>query len=505
MNWTFIALLLFFVSASCGKKVDGNGSEESVSKAEALINDRKFEQAIALLEPLSERYPDNFKIQEKLLHAYAGAGTFEALKVIDIWKKMEKELKKKNTTKVNQRDLGLSARSFQSRAERILAPLPKLTNKQSQRLDQAINLYQKLGLEVDSAGKYRNFKWGTLHIYRLAINSKIILADVSKASEQKPLDKKKIEEAVFSKISIIGQDIFMVYRLFGNSYDNIKKLTDGVDKMISKAVDDKKFKLQVNETVLDQAEFFHSVLADNIGAASILVKKLSDIFSGNSFSSKWTDFLDVLPGNEQITESEQNIISLIKIFLKTFAEKHPEFEEKIKGLFNAEFKTLLTKAANDSIRLKNMDPLQEFFDSKRIEVQVIVSYYKVLRNEIKMSDLSDDIQQQIEPLTKKLKHDSLEASWIKVTEDIKKEEARIKESASSEGTTKLLELNKKRDEIKSQLDALKRYLGALGPISDAAMEAPVDDEPNSEQADQEPSEGVEDEVESTDETNDLVE
>src|SRR5690606_34288350 len=125
--------------------------------------------------------------------------------------------------------------------------IPEINIKQKLRLNQAIDLYQGLGFRVDNAGKDNNFKWGTLHIYRLAINLKQMVQEAKQIqTESEGIDLKAVEMAMIPKLKVIGQDIFMAYKLFSNSFEKIKKITDNVDHIIAKTVNDKNFKLKVN-------------------------------------------------------------------------------------------------------------------------------------------------------------------------------------------------------------------------------------------------------------------
>lgn len=459
MKWTSLILALFLFSASCGKRVHSPGEEKkekSIASAETLINDRKYTSAIEELEALLRLHPDDERIKIKLFHAYAGAGTFEALKVVGMWKKMEKVIKApgKHKNDLKGKDLKIQALNLEARINRILAPLPILTSEEARRLDQAVSLYQELGLKVDNAGSYNNFKWGTIHLYRLALNAKIIMVEVDKTREQRGrFELKKLEKALLPRLSVMGQDIFMAYKLFGHSYEKIQKLTKAVDKLIAKAVENTEFRLKVDETVTDQTEFFMRFLSDNIEAATVIVKKISDLYSDANLGNL-DGLSSLLPKQEEVEESEKNIERLIKVFLQNFSEKHPEFEDKVQNLFNDDFRKAVTGAMNKSIKVKSTKPLKHLFASKQHEIEVIVSYYRILRKEIHESDLNDSIREAIEPLRKKISLEALKDQQKKIEADIEALKNEKKGEASDERAQFLSSLELKKSEVSGQIKSL---------------------------------------------------
>ncbi len=490
-------IILFIMLVSCGKQV-GSEQGESLASASALIDAGKYEGAIAILEPALKKHPHNDELSIKLLHAYAGAGTFEALKVVKIAKQIEKRFDNKdkrinvsirirgNRDKITQ-NIQAEGDELVANLAWILKPLPRLNARQARRLNQAVDLFQKLGLKVTTAGKYRNFKWGTLHVYRLGVTLKAVMRDLKLARKaNNKWDMEKAETAVISRLSIMGQDVFMAYKLFGNSYSRIQKLTKVIDKAIAKAVEDSKFKLKVDETVQDQAEFFQNMLSDNVGAAAILVRKISKLYSGNAFQDRWQGIFNILPSTAEVSESEKKIVILIEVFLKNFFDRHPEIEEKLKNLFSNEMRENFIKAMQDSIRTKNSVPLKEFFDPRYRELRVIVAYYRILRKELKESDLEEGIRNEIKPLRQKIELEALKSEWSRVNTDILSEQSRLHEEATEQFNQNLQALLSR----KSTLDSLMK------PLQDALSGAVPDefpDKPSAEQAE-----------ETADLTNDLV-
>ena len=280
MKFNVTILLIALTLAGCGKQVNHSSQEQTMASVQSQLDKGQYESAIQTLEALRSAHPNDEEIKIKLLHSYAGAGSFEALKVVNIWKEVEGLLK--DLKKQQEDELKASAKaSLDNLAitlEKILEPIPELTPKQKTRLGQAIALYQELGFKVETAGKYNNFKWGTLHVYRLAVNLKEMVKEAKRIQlENQSIDLKAIEKAMIPKLKVLGQDIFMAYKLFGNSFDKIKKITDGIDKLIAKTVKDEDFKLKVSTIAKTEGEFFESLLRDNINAASVLMRNLCEV------------------------------------------------------------------------------------------------------------------------------------------------------------------------------------------------------------------------------------
>ncbi len=466
MKFNVTILLIALSVAGCGKKVDHDSKTTTLSAVEAQLNSGQYEKAIETLEALRVNHPNDEQIKIKLLHSYAGAGSFEALKVVGIWKEIEGLLKEfKNRQK---EDLKASAKqsldNFAIELEKLLAPIPELSPKQKLRLNQAIALYQELGFKVETAGKYNNFKWGTLHIYRLAVNLKEMVKEAKQIQvEGDSIDLKAIEKAMVPKLKVMGQDIFMAYKLFGNSFDKIKKITESVDKIIAKTVNDKEFKLKVNALAKSEGEFFSSLIQDNINAASVLIRKLGDIYVENGHKERLENLVKTaLPSEQEIKESQRRIEALVKVFIKNFTSEHPEIEEKLKSIFTEDLKKEIIAAAKESIKVKNTNPLKELLSSKKPEIEVLNSYYLLLKDEVKASDIEEDIKDELESLKSKVDLELIKEELKAIAEALKEDTKVVQLGAEAIVYKTRDQLLERQKVLEKEIKWLEKYLGDLG-------------------------------------------
>jgi hypothetical protein len=465
MKFNVTILLIALSVAGCGKKVDHDSKATTLSAVEAQLNNGEFEKAIETLESLKANHPNDEQIKIKLLHSYAGAGSFEALKVVSIWKEVEGLLKE--LRKSQEDDLKASAKqsldNFAIELEKLFAPIPELSPKQKLRLNQAITLYQELGFKVETAGKYNNFKWGTLHIYRLAVTLKELVKEAKEIQvEGDSINLKAIERAMIPKLKVIGQDIFMAYKLFGNSFDKIKKITESIDKIVAKTVNDKDFKLKVNALAKSEGEFFSSLIQDNINAASVLVKKLGDIYVENGHQERLQNLVKTaLPSEQEIKASERRIEALVKVFIKNFTSENPEIEERLKSIFTESLKQQIIASAKESIKVKNTNPLKELLASKKPEIEVLNSYYLLLKNEVKASDIEEELKDELESLKKKVDLELIKEELKAISEALKEDTQVIKLGAETIMYSTRDQLLERQKLLKKETKWLEKYLGDL--------------------------------------------
>lgn len=468
-------MVLSLVLAGCGKKIDSSSKDASVSKASALLDSGNFEGAIQVLEPLHASNPNDAEVNDKLLHAYAGAGSFEALKVAEIWKEIEsiiEDIKKDQKDKLKKATLQ-NADNLVGEIERILKPIPELTDLQKQRLDQAIKLYKDLGLTVESAGKYNNFKWGVLHTYRLAINVKAIVSSVRRSNQESgKVDLKGIEKLVMPKLKLVGQDLFMAYKLYSNSFDKIKKVTDSIDKILAKTIKDENFKLKINTLAKDEGEFFKSLINDNIKASSSLLSMLGDIYHNNGHKEKMKELVKKLPTEEELKETQKRIETLVKVFIDQFNNDHPEVEGKLKAIFTEQLKLEVLDAVKLSLKARNTNPLKELLESKKPEVEVLKSYYLILKGDLEASDLEENLKAEVEIIKKKVDLEMLKSELKEIAEAFRADakvvelggEALLAKNAEQLKIRKEaleIEINKIRDDLDGLTDELKENLNAV--------------------------------------------
>lgn len=484
MKQIIFLMCLMFVLVSCGQKVDHSAKEASIANASKMMDAGDFEAAITVLESVHHSNPDDMDISIKLLHAYSGAGSFEALKVAQIWKDIQEELQViKNEEKAKlDKSVLKSADNLVANLEKTLKPIPELSEKQLQRLDQAIDLYNELGMTVETAGKYNNFKWGALHVYRLAINVKSVVSAVRKnTSEGDKLNLKAIEAVVMPKLKIMGRDLFLAYKLYSNSFDKIKKITDSIDKLIGKTIKDENFKLKISTIAKDEGEFYKSLINDNIKASSVLLSKLSDIYHNNGHKDKVKDLVGKLPSEEELKETQKRIEGLVKVFIDQFREDHPEVESKLKSIFTEQLKIDVLESIKLSLKARNTDPLKELLESKRPEMEVIKSYYLILKGEFEESSLEEDLKAEVNALKSKVDLEMLKIELKEIAEALRQDSKVVELGADA-----IMHQNKEKLEArKVKLEAdIKKITDDLDCITDELKENIKAEDPDKETEEQ---------------------
>jgi hypothetical protein len=493
MKLSTIALASMLAIAGCGKNVKHSDHEMKMASVQSQLDSGHYEAAIQKLEVMRIASPENEEM--KLLHSYAGAGSFEAMKVISVWKEVEqilKDIRKENEARV-EKSLKANVDAMAGQLERVLEPIPELSAHQKKRLNQAIALYQELGFKVETAGKYTNFKWGTLHVYRLAVTVKDLVKEARRVqAESKKVDLKAIEKVVLPRMKIMGQDIFMAYKLFSNSFDKIKKITDSVDIIIAKTIKDDNFKLKINTLAKSEGEFFKSLLKDNVSAASVLVRKLGDIYHEKGVEARVKDSLKAnLPSEQEVRDSAKKIEVLVRIFIEKFTDENPQIEDKLKSIFTEDLKRDLIAAAKNSIKVKNTSPLKALLESKKPEIEILNSYFMLLKSEVKESDLEENIQVEIDGLKKKVKLELLKEELEKIGEDLKPELKVVEAGAEALLHRNEEQLVERQKFLKGEINDLKEYLGNLSKGLKESLNAENPDEEKMDQIIEETKELVE--------------
>lgn len=423
INYPLLQLLILIVIfTGCGKKIEHNSQDSRLAKANAYINHKKFEKAVDVLEKLHQEDPYNKNIQSKLMHAMAGAGGFESLKLLKVGKEIEKLIKEfterlerqmiydrrvvvreiepedssGNTlmksehinSRNNKRKTEEDTESSQSLdiikgVEKLLEPVPNLNKRQLEYLDQAISLYQKFDIEVLNTSEYSNFKWATLHVFRMAVNIKKLVTNFQIVCPQgDSCDLFKFQILIIPGFSSFGLDLFMSYKLYEHSFDRIKDYPKAIDKIIAYLIKDKKFKLQVNTKAKNINEFYSSLIKDNSQGVNRFIKKS----------------LDLYVHNEQTQETSKKVQALFQLFLENILKKNTDMESDLKDIFTDELKGKALESINLVLKKKSFDPVSELLKSKGHEMDVLTTYYKVVLGELSESEIPEQIRIDVEKL-----------------------------------------------------------------------------------------------------------
>lgn len=369
-----LILALGFLLLSCGKKVARDHESRDLSSAEALLNARDFEAAILKLRSMHEQDPQNKRISEKYLHALAGGAGFESLKILKMSDDVQKAIKAmdENPSSDARADL-----------ERALRPLPLLSERQQTHLEEAIALYNELRLSSETAGSYNNFKWGTLHLYRMAVTAKLIAGEVSAATpEGHSADILEIERAVLKRFPTMGLDLFLAHKLYENSFDLVKKFTTVITKAIARFAGDKGFRIKIRSSYSSQKDFYQGLVEDNREAVAKILTKIFRVYQDQS----------------RLTGDEKKTAALFQLSLENLQKGQDEIHEKLKSIFTREiqddFKAALSKVVSEG----DAGGIKDFLNSDREDIQSIVTTYQVFTGNLSETDVPEHLKDRVKIL-----------------------------------------------------------------------------------------------------------
>jgi hypothetical protein len=457
-----IILATLTLYGSCGMKVERTDSQMELARVQNLLNARNYDEAINSLEVMRNRNPADQEVSIKLLHAYAGAAGFESLKVYGIWGEVQQALKELKENAKAEAKLTIKQGLDQLLAdfERVLEPIPELSPRQKRRLDQAIALYQELGLTVENAGKYNNFKWGSLHVYRLAVSLKAIASEAKQFQlDSEKVDLKAIERALLPQLKSMGKDAFMAYRLYSNSFEKIEKLVSGVNKLIAQTIGDREFKLRINELAKSESEFYTSLLNDNLRAASVLIGKTIEIYQQEGHEDAVKEAVRAnLPSEQDARDSAKNVEMLIKTLIANFSAEHSEVEAGLKNIFTDELKNEVSEAIRESMAVKNSGPLKELLSSRRPDLEVIKSYYLLAQGYIQASDIEQDLAAEVEALKAKIDLEKLKEELQQIMVLLKQDLAVVELGIRAQGYKNREQVLKRQAELERQIKWIENRL-----------------------------------------------
>ena len=379
-RWLAFALVALISFTGCGRNNHQPKYQKELSSIEKLLNNRRYEDAIPKLEKLHQQYPQNHDISIKLLHALAGASSFEALKMVEIVKQMQKTIKEMNGS--DDVDESMSRHIL-----KVLAPIPVLNAKENQRLNQAIELYQRLDLKAETAGSYSNFKWGTLHLYRLVISVRAAAEVVKVATPAgKDAEMTLLEEKLIPQFEMFGIDIFMSYKLFEHSFDRVKEIPELLTKVIANFVDDQTFKLKI-PSVIGRKVFYAQLFRDNRKIVSLLANKV----------------LKTYAKDEKHPENEKDIVKLIYLTIENLDKSTEEMKVSLRAIYTPEFQHEVKQAFSQSLETSSSDPLKDLLGSRQQQIEILKFTYQLISKQITEADIPAEILDEVKVLMAEVK------------------------------------------------------------------------------------------------------
>lgn len=460
---TALALCLL-LAVGCGQKSHQDQTSESMVQALMLLDQRNFDGAIAKYEEIIKDNPANEEAKIKLFHAYAGAGGFEALTLVDVLKTAEDKLteiknreKSKLESKISQKETEVVDNSL-DQLEQVLIKVPTLSAKQKINLNKAICLYEELGLKIETAGKYNNFKWGTLHAFRLAVNLKEIIVGLKNSKdENQKYNLKVVEKILLYRGKEMGTDIYQVIKLYSHSYEKFKLIHEKVESLIGKTLKNPDFKFKINDLAKSEKEFYESFLKENIKVVSQIVNQYVEAYQ-NEIKRLVSVSDDILPPEVDVEHTRVRLQALITLAVRLFTIDQPDIEVALKELFSAETKQELYQALINSIKSESTSPLKEFLLANDGKLKSVITYVKLLLNDINEDGVADEIKNELNALKAKVNEELLKEELEKTNQAIKLAEEAVKEQTElmNEMDKALLEAH--RASLNERIQEIEEYL-----------------------------------------------
>lgn len=471
------------LSAGCIQKNHQVTDSQSMVQAQMMLDQRNYSSAILKYEQIVIADPSNETAKIKLFHAYAGAGGFEALSLVDVLKAAENKIaevqnreKEKVKNKIKQKTIQAIENSIDELSE-ILSPIPTLTEIQKVNLNKALSLYQELGLKIDTAGSYNNFKWGTLHAFRLAVNLKDMVVNLQRSKDvNHNFDLSLVEKAIMSHSKEMGTDFFQVVKLYSNSYTKFKLIHEKIENLIGKTINSPSFKLKINSLATDEKDFYQSFIKDNTEAITSIVSEYISNYT-HEVKSLVGKSDKILPPTIEIEATTTRIKALISLAVRQFTIEQPDAEVALKELFSSQTKQELYQSLIDSINNEDLSNVKSFILSKEGKLNALVSYARLLSKNITESGIDTEIRNEINALAAKVDQQVLisELTATAMAIELAQEAAVSKLAILSEEDMVLLEnhsvnLNLRIQEINDYLqkpvDELSQALNSNIPAED---------------------------------------
>jgi len=335
------------------------------------MNAREYENAIAVLESAVEVSPENRELKIKLAHAYAGAGGFEAVQFAYLIKQLENTEIKNGAKKILQA------------LENALSKVPQLTDRQRNRINQAIQLYDDLGLDPYTTSKENNFKWGVLHVYRLLVTFKHVVT-YTKAiiDDQSITSQEELERYYIRQANLLIQDIFKSYQLFKNSFDKLNNIALKMEALIKSTVGNAEFKFKIESKAQDYRQFIRDLVGVN---KEILSDGISQIFARVDSLDVQSGIRSIFAGFGQnradVSARLERLKILAKIFLDNVILNNSQQYNELRSIFTQELKDEALLALNTALQEKDASALKLFMTSKDSQIKIIANAFEIIKSE----------------------------------------------------------------------------------------------------------------------------
>lgn len=233
---------LFLVA--CAPPNAAMDTERAIAESTQALNQGEFSKAVDILEPAYMANPASSELQNKLMHAHAGASGFNAMTFYRFLK---------------------GGGQNENSVREALREISPLDEGKRAHLSRAIEIFEASQLAVSERSQKDNLKWGVLYLYRA-------LGDIKLLSDSPPGSLSTQQE--IAAMSSILKDIYRTYLLFKSSYAKIQVIANRLDDTLRKIKDectDAGIVIPKNEETFEQ--FLKKFLENNQDLVSAKVSR----------------------------------------------------------------------------------------------------------------------------------------------------------------------------------------------------------------------------------------
>lgn len=471
----------------------------AIESANNSLNKKDYGAAINTLETYCQTHPNDTVAKKKLAHAYAGAAGFDALETSKTLKnilavvKASSESKNEsdnsldklaeiienmpeldNEARINlnkslaiyesmkegngevdvdlekefdfiaQDDFSIEENDEESKnSDKDKSVKKTATKDQSNKKNAAVKSTSDKSTvntdKVSKIGKELNFEAGTIYLYRMLINMKILVKVAKKELEF----TKDNEREIIVALKNVGLDFFYVYTKFKKSFKKIKDFTSKVDQLLSGIAQVPNKKLIINDQINDAKSFYLTMLKGNIRIlAGTYVERLFnklELAKLLGVKSKIDSLLDEMPNgesDENLNAKEAIVKSLNgKVFIKLFVEKlliaiMPTNDAATRKAARHDIAvvlpTIVAEALGDALERvfieESLDSIRKVFDKNLLVTDKIIEIIDVLKDgKIDKDELNGIDQKSADYLKQSSKKYNQEVKELMVQNDSIKE------------------------------------------------------------------------------------
>ncbi|HEY8279145.1 MAG TPA: hypothetical protein VIH99_05955 [Bdellovibrionota bacterium] len=375
----FLFLALAVLAGCSHKDAESGERSEAYTAALASLNNHEYERAIAILEPMAQANPQDAKLNKRLMHAYAGASGFElgrfksimeslaATKFNEDFQGTLDDFKRANSVqKLKWNDIRrFRFERFQSRFQQLFAPVPELDKNQYNRLNQAITLYERQGLDPSSVPAEDNFQWGLIYSYRTLVNVRALGRKIDFVMQGKEkADNLVLEGRILRSIKRILQDVLKAHRLFRNSYGKLQEVSVKIEEFAHR-ISGKRIKAEVVQTSRTFEDLLNSLLRENVNESSDLMASLVNRVRLGDYEEGLNFYLYELHGSTEESRYKANRMrATMRVYASGLQRKYYRKRDPMRNLFNPALKARLLETERNAVDSESLEPFHALYKDR---------------------------------------------------------------------------------------------------------------------------------------------